>query len=87
MNGHSAGSRSQMYKGKVAVQTDFSGIDGVERSQSESTSGITALSTMENFTRWKNDVGSGGTPNAALAGKGQVDFNSKTQSMPPMAGG
>lgn len=74
-----------MYKGKVAVQTDFSGIDGVERSQHESTSNITALSTIDNFTRWKNDVGSGGTPNAALAGKGALSFNSPQQ--PPMAGG
>lgn len=78
---------SKMYKGKVTVQTDLSGIDGVERSQSESTSDITALNTLDKTLRWKNDVGSGGTPNAALAGKGQVDFGSKTQPMPPMAGG
>lgn len=73
-----------MYKGKVAVQTDFSGIDGVERSQSESTSGINAGNSFQKFTRWTNDIGSGRTPNAMLAGKGQVDFNSPQQ--PPMGG-
>ena len=47
-----------------------------------STSRISYGSTLQNFTRWANDVGSGELPNAALAGKGQVDFNASDKTIP-----
>lgn len=66
---------------------DFSFFKQQAGFQGGSTSRIYAGNSFQNFTRWTNDIGSGGTPNAALVGKGQVDFNSNQQpNTPPMSG-
>jgi hypothetical protein len=55
---------------------------GDQNYEGGSTSRISYGSTLQNYTRWANDIGSGGTPNAALAGKGQVDFNASDKTVP-----
>lgn len=67
--------------------SDFSFFKQQAGFQGGSTSRISAGSSLQNFTRWANDIGSGGTPNAALLGKGQVDFGSSQQTIPPISTG
>lgn len=83
MNGNSNpnSSYSQMRRGSLSGP-DFSFFKQQAGFQGGSTSTISAGDSLSNFIRMANDVGSGGTPNAALAGKGQVDFGSSKQPPP-----
>lgn len=83
MNGNPSASYAQLRKGALAGP-DFSFFKQQAGHEGDSTSGITAQNSFEKFTRWTNDIGSGRTPNAALVGKGQVNFNSAQQ--PPTMG-
>jgi hypothetical protein len=42
------------------------------------TNNIVIANSIDKMTRWSNTKGGGGTPNAALAGKGALEFGSNS---------